>query len=138
MKRLVVLFALISTSYVFSQKTPIEPPKIVIKLPINEALQLNVVSITFLEVIEDSRCPKELTCIWAGRAKVRIEIQEKDKKSYQKEIIIGELLEGETSDSILFSTKSHTVRVIDLYPLPASEAVKGQRIYELLVHIEKK
>ncbi len=30
--------------------------------------------ITFLEVLEDSRCPKNVTCIWAGRARSLIKV----------------------------------------------------------------
>ncbi len=32
------------------------------------------IKIQFLEVIEDSRCPRDATCIWAGNAKVRISV----------------------------------------------------------------
>jgi len=34
--------------------------------------------ITFLEVLEDSRCPKNVECIWAGRAKSLIELKTGD------------------------------------------------------------
>ncbi len=30
--------------------------------------------IKFLEIVEDSRCPRDATCIWAGNAKIRISI----------------------------------------------------------------
>ena len=40
---------------------------------------LDEVSIVFKEVISDSRCPKQVTCIWAGEAKVLLEIYENGK-----------------------------------------------------------
>ena len=40
---------------------------------------LDEVSIFFKEVISDSRCPKQVTCIWAGEAKVLLEIYENGK-----------------------------------------------------------
>jgi len=138
MKRLLFVFTFISTSFMFSQESNIEVPKIVIKLPINETLHLNIGSIKFMEVLEDSRCPKDITCIWDGRAKVRIAIQENNKESYQKKIIFGELLEGETTNSVLFSTKNHLIYAIDLYPLPSSKVDQERGPFELLVHIEKK
>ena len=138
MKRLVLLLAILSTSFLFSQETPSEVPKIVIKLPLNETLHLNVGMVTFLEVIEDSRCPKDVTCIWAGRARIRVSVEENDKEPYQREIIFGELLEGETSSTILFSTEDHIINAIDLYPLPYSKVDEEHKPYELLVHIEKK
>ena len=33
-------------------------------------------SMTFLEVVEDSRCPKNVTCIWAGRVSAVVEIKD--------------------------------------------------------------
>lgn len=30
--------------------------------------------ITFLQVLEDSRCPRNVTCIWAGRVSAAVEI----------------------------------------------------------------
>lgn len=33
------------------------------------------VEITFVEVIEDSRCPKNVMCVWAGRAVIRLEVE---------------------------------------------------------------
>ena len=138
MKRMILIFALISTSFMLSQEPIIEAPKIVIKLPINETLQLNIGSVTFLEVLEDSRCPKEVTCIWAGRAKIRVAIQENGQESYLKEIIFGELLDGETTSSVLFSTENHIVYTIDLYPIPSSETKEEYKSFELLVQIRNK
>jgi hypothetical protein len=34
--------------------------------------------ITFLEVLEDSRCPKDVECIWAGRATSLVKIKTTD------------------------------------------------------------
>lgn len=31
-------------------------------------------SITFLNVLEDSRCPSDVVCVWAGNARVEIEV----------------------------------------------------------------
>jgi len=42
--------------------------------------------IKFAELIEDSRCPLDAICMWEGRAKVRIEINESDNLT---NIILG-------------------------------------------------
>jgi hypothetical protein len=34
--------------------------------------------ITFLEVIEDSRCPREVTCVWEGRVSCSVELTSGD------------------------------------------------------------
>ncbi len=45
-------------------------------------------SIKFKEVVSDSRCPKEVTCIWAGEAKVRVEFF-KNGESLGEKVING-------------------------------------------------
>lgn len=35
--------------------------------------------VTFVEVVEDSRCPTGANCIWAGNARVRLRLEERGK-----------------------------------------------------------
>ena len=37
-------------------------------------------SVEFMNVAEDSRCPVGVECIWAGQAKIELEIKQKDKE----------------------------------------------------------
>ena len=37
-------------------------------------LESSPVKIRFVQVVEDSRCPTDVTCVWAGNAKVRVEV----------------------------------------------------------------
>ncbi|CAN5155902.1 hypothetical protein BH20ACI2_BH20ACI2_06310 [soil metagenome] len=32
------------------------------------------IKIRFLSIVEDSRCPRDATCVWAGNAKIRIAV----------------------------------------------------------------
>ena len=41
---------------------------------LGEEVRVNDLSIRPLEVLEDSRCPIDVTCIWAGRVRVRVAI----------------------------------------------------------------
>ncbi|MFC1920637.1 hypothetical protein ACFLYQ_02800 [Chloroflexota bacterium] len=45
-----------------------------LKIGESAAIQGENLNITFLEVLEDSRCPKNVTCIWAGRANSLVRI----------------------------------------------------------------
>lgn len=45
---------------------------VTLSVKINETSGALGVKITPLEVIEDSRCPKDVVCIWAGTVKVRV------------------------------------------------------------------
>jgi predicted SPOUT superfamily RNA methylase MTH1 len=43
-------------------------------------------NVKFLGVVEDSRCPKGTTCIWAGNAKVSIRVWKKNQKPVELEL----------------------------------------------------
>ena len=45
--------------------------------------------VRFVAVTEDSRCPRDVTCIWAGEVKVQLEIQESSKAASKVEILEG-------------------------------------------------
>ena len=133
---LFVLFVLM-TSVVFSQEVPFESPKIAIKIPLGVSITLDNHAIKFIEVLEDSRCPKNTTCVWEGRARVLVEVSEKGKESYQKTLIFGKTLEGESKDKVLFSFKDSKVVGMMLNPYPNSEeAIKGDT-YVLLIYQTK-
>lgn len=58
-----------------------ETPEIMHSAMLKEGdlFSMGKVSVIFKEVISDSRCPKKVTCIWAGEAKVLLEIYENGK-----------------------------------------------------------
>jgi FlaG/FlaF family flagellin (archaellin) len=35
----------------------------------------NKITVQFIEVVEDSRCPEDVNCVWAGNAKVKIKVR---------------------------------------------------------------
>lgn len=42
--------------------------------------------VTPIAVVEDSRCPPDVTCAWAGRLRIRVQIE---RQSEQSEAVIG-------------------------------------------------
>ena len=48
------------------------------------------VSVRFVAVTEDSRCPRDVTCVWAGEVKVQLEIRESTKPASTVEIRAGD------------------------------------------------
>lgn len=42
---------------------------------VNQTIRLHDLSIRATEVVEDSRCPTDVQCVWAGRVVVRTEIR---------------------------------------------------------------
>ena len=51
-----------------------------IKVQINRSVTTNGLKIEFVELVEDSRCPVDVECVWAGNAKIKIRVT-KGRKS---------------------------------------------------------
>jgi hypothetical protein len=112
-------------------------PKIVIKVPLGETIQLKFGYVKFIEVLEDSRCPKEVTCVWEGRARVMVEVVETDKTTFQKELLFGAKLKGETVDNTILIAENIIIRGLDLLPPPISKVDEVREPFVLLIYIEE-
>ena len=87
-------------------------PGVEVTLAPGEAMSAKTTEMTvrFIAVTEDSRCPRDVTCIWAGEVKVQLEIQETRKASSKVEILEG----GSTV------VGAHRVTLVRVSPQPVS------------------
>ncbi len=129
---LLLSFILFST-FLFSQTKEGKTPIITIKAPYNQSIIVENLTIKLIDVLEDSRCPTGTTCVWAGRAKMLIEVTEEGQDPIQKELILGKKLPGEyTGDSIFFN-EAFTIKVVGLTPYPSVENKIEKESYTLLL-----
>jgi len=110
-----------------AQNRPVEVPKIAIKVPLGETVDLGDVSITFEKVVEDSRCPEGVQCVWAGNAKIQVKVSQNDSTS--EEMIV--LFEN-GKQPMIFQDEKRSLRAMQLKPYPNSSD-KGERAYVLLI-----
>lgn len=70
MKKLILVFAIIAGTAICSlaQKT------VSVRLGGSSTLENGRISVKFLSIVEDSRCPMNARCAWAGNAKIRISV----------------------------------------------------------------
>src|SRR5690606_36472562 len=73
-----------------------------INLSFGESVTRNDVSLKFIEVVEESRCPTGTTCVWAVRAIAKIEVIA-NGKAETKTLIFGATKSGETTNMQLYS-----------------------------------
>ncbi len=103
-----VLFFLLSV-FSFSQNTghneKTDTPRIVSKLHIGEQQQFKDVTLKFVKVVQDSRCPKDVACIWAGEVVVLVDVYEKDTKIAQKTLTLSPTSPLQTKLGNLFSSE---------------------------------
>lgn len=77
---------------------------------LNEPFEVNGSTITVREVVGDSRCPVDVTCIWAGTVTIGLAIGSND---------VVEPIELSLTES--FNTASHTVAFTGVSPEPRSD-----------------
>lgn len=85
-----------------------------IKVAINkEVAAKGGLKIRFVDMIEDSRCPSDAQCIWAGNAKIKVQISRVGEKAET-----FELNTGAEPQSVVVA--GYEIKLIGLTPEPAS------------------
>lgn len=113
----------------------ITPPKIITKLKTGTSFTLDKKAVKFIKVVEDSRCPSDVTCFWAGQATVLIGLYENDDLLEEKEIIIGAKGISPKNIKELITSHNKTIFGYNLIPYPSSDQKINPSDYylELLV-----
>ena len=88
------------------------------------------IKIKFLSVIEDSRCPEGVNCIWAGVAKIKIQLRKAGKPAQQFELNTNQL------DKFI-TFEGHTIKLTALTPYPKSGAATNAAAYAATLTITK-
>ena len=92
MKSSLLLLVIFITSFSFSQDSTkirkVGTPIITSKVYLGKSIVVENFKIEFIEVIQDSRCPKGVNCVWAGEVLIFVDLYKDGKK--EKEIIVEE------------------------------------------------
>jgi hypothetical protein len=104
-----------------------------------ELLNFGDKSVKFLKVISDSRCPEEVTCIWAGEAKLLIGVFE-DKKLLKEMIVTHSTLNIPYNIPLKFSSEgiAYSIAGLELFPYPTTEAKIPEGEYFLKIRVKEK
>ncbi|MGB7842356.1 MAG: hypothetical protein WBL21_06175 [Salinimicrobium sp.] len=118
MKENIILLSFFCLPFLlFAQDKPQEEIiQISTELQLGQESQFDRVAVKFLKVISDSRCPKQVTCIWPGEAKVLLGITV-GGRYLEKEVAIS----GEGAEFPL--ARDFQMLVYNLRPYP--ETAKG-------------
>ncbi len=114
-----------------AQNGPLEVPEIGIRIPMGETVVVQGVSLSFVEVLEDSRCPEDVTCVWAGRARIAVTVKAPGRELETKTLIFGEVQGDESDDLTLYDEDDMRLVGLQLVPYPKT-STKGLA-YVLLV-----
>jgi hypothetical protein len=90
-------------------------PETQFQLKVNQTLTMDSygIKVTFLNIISDSRCPYDVTCIWQGEARALVNIIEnnQDRGNFTLSTLSGH-------DQIVFGT--HTLHLLQVKPSVSS------------------
>lgn len=110
-----------------SDSLAVKSPKIVCKIKYGKTVGFGDYTIKFAEVISDSRCPKKVTCVWAGEAKVRLEIQKNTEPVENKNVLFD--IQGKSTP--LFDMENISVKTYRLEPYPEKLPIQDKTEYVL-------
>ncbi|MCH8825828.1 MAG: hypothetical protein IIB16_02635 [Chloroflexi bacterium] len=92
----------------------------VVEIPIGAGREIDngQLVLKFQEVTEDSRCPANVVCVWAGQAKVQIAVSYEGQDPALRELVLDST--GASNNSI--SLGDYQVQLVALNPYPGTPA----------------
>jgi hypothetical protein len=87
--------------------------------------------ITFRSVQEDSRCPVDVTCVWAGNAKLSMEVKRSKKKFIEASL-------NTTLNPQEIEFKGYTVKLLRVTPERKANASPEPADYEATLVVSEK
>lgn len=131
-----LLITLLSFNAFAQDSTNVKTPVIVSKLTYGKAVTFEDTTIKFVKVITDSRCPKNVSCIWAGEAKVLVDVLKNGKVVEQKTLKFSPTPAFSKSNFKLFASDTKNVFGINLMPYPEGASKIKPEDYYLQLNVE--
>lgn len=87
--------------------------------------------VTFTELVEDSRCPEGVTCIWAGNGKIKVTLKKGGHKSVSFEL-------NTMTEPKSFAYQGYEVTLVKLAPYPKYNVKIKKRDYVATLKVTRK
>ncbi|TVZ52867.1 hypothetical protein [Dokdonia sp. Hel_I_53] len=105
----------------------VDVPKIVMKASLGVPVPMGDVTVELIEVFEDSRCPSDVQCIWAGHVKLAIAITENQKTTIEK------ITFGQNNSTMLYDRDGFKIYLKGVLPYPKTSKKIDKGEYAILV-----
>ena len=99
-------------------------------VPLEKSITKAGVTITLAAVLEDSRCPRNITCMWEGKAVVELNVREPGQESQKMTVVFQN-----QSQSIIARTQHSVFTALRLLPYPGDSG--NNTAYQLEVATTK-
>lgn len=79
-----------------------------------------------IEIVSDSRCPRDVTCVWAGEVQVRLSVRSGNTPAREHEVIAGNSV----------TVGAYQIGVAKVEPEPVENQKISPREYRVTVNVE--
>ncbi|RMH70151.1 MAG: hypothetical protein D6675_10130 [Gemmatimonadetes bacterium] len=88
-------------------------------------------SLTFAEVVEDSRCPQQVECVWEGQVVIKLKLQASNNPPQEIELT----LRAGHPESAVQTVGEYTIELLNVHPYPQKfeTTIKPSRYRAVLV-----
>ena len=106
-----------------------EAQSVTVKINNEATVPKTGMTIAFTELVEDSRCPTDTTCVWAGNAKIKIRATKNGRSGDL------ELNTMHSKDPVTFD--GYTLTLTKLIPEPRTNIRINRNGYEATIEVSK-
>ena len=110
---------------------PAQAPEVVtLKTGQEKVSRTGRVTIKFLELVEDSRCPEDVNCVWAGVARIKIQVRKNGRTA------VFELDTNQRNKPAVF--QGHSIALKDLNPRQSTTSKYSPSAYTATLTISRR
>lgn len=99
------------------------------KLEVQKTVEFGSEKMKFVKVIEDSRCPTDTNCIWAGELKILIEFYNNNSLIEEKEFVFGSEAIHPNAMKLLRTMNTKSLYAYTVSPYPSSKKLIDPQTY---------
>ena len=90
------------------------------------ALDDGALRITFDGTLNDSRCPKDVACVWAGSAEIQLFVVQRSDQRDSLSLAIPGLVSVPYTDQGFVAKAGHRFKLLQLDPYPSADDAGGE------------
>lgn len=97
-------------------------------LSVGQTARIGLLRVTFVRVLEDSRCPIDVVCVWQGNAKVQLALTRLGQPGRRVSL-------NSTLNPTEIDFKGFRVSFVDIQPAPVSNHPIARRTYQVTLRV---
>lgn len=110
---------------------------LILPLGENVVLKDEGISILLKEITADSRCPQQVNCVWAGEAKMNLQVVKAEQSETVELVAKGLCKEKKGACGNTTKALGYTIKLVNIYPYPVGKTPKTFEGYSAKILMSK-